>query len=75
MVDQAHMAAAGYAKLASAIKDLAHGWLLGKKRIDQMLKELGWTSAAAVAAERAAAERAAAEVERKAAGMALFFSL
>jgi hypothetical protein len=32
MVDQAHMVAAGYAKLAGAIKDLAHEWLLGKKR-------------------------------------------
>ncbi len=32
MVDQAHMVATGYAKLAGAIKDVAHGWLLGKKR-------------------------------------------
>jgi hypothetical protein len=26
------MVATGYAKLAGAIKDVAHGWLLGKKR-------------------------------------------
>jgi len=26
------MVATGYAKLAGAIKELAHGWLLGKKR-------------------------------------------
>jgi hypothetical protein len=32
MVDQAHMTAAGYAKLATSIKELAHGWLLGRKR-------------------------------------------
>jgi hypothetical protein len=32
MVDQAHMVATGYTKLAGAIKDVAHGWLLGKKR-------------------------------------------
>jgi hypothetical protein len=32
MADQAHMVATGYAKLAGAIKELAHGWLLGKKR-------------------------------------------
>ncbi len=32
MVDQAHMVGTGYAKLAGAIKDVAHGWLLGKKR-------------------------------------------
>ncbi len=32
MVDQAHMVATGYAKLAGAIKDVAHGWLLRKKR-------------------------------------------
>ncbi len=41
MVDQAHMTAAGYAKLATSIKELAHGWLLGGRgralvRIDQM---------------------------------------
>jgi hypothetical protein len=32
MADQAHMVATGYAKLAGAIKELAHGWLLGRKR-------------------------------------------
>jgi hypothetical protein len=26
------MTAAGYAKLATSIKELAHGWLLGRKR-------------------------------------------
>jgi hypothetical protein len=32
MADQAHMVATGYAKLAGAIKELAHGWLLGRMR-------------------------------------------
>jgi hypothetical protein len=32
MADQAHMVATGYAKLAGAIKEVAHGWLLGRKR-------------------------------------------
>jgi hypothetical protein len=32
MADQAHMVATGYARLAGAIKEVAHGWLLGKKR-------------------------------------------
>ncbi len=32
MADQAHMVATGYAKLAGAIKELAQGWLLGRKR-------------------------------------------
>jgi hypothetical protein len=32
MVDQVHMTAAGYAKLATSIKELAHAWMLGRKR-------------------------------------------
>jgi hypothetical protein len=32
MKDQVHMHRVGYAKLADGIKELAHSWLLGKKR-------------------------------------------
>jgi hypothetical protein len=32
MKDQVHMHKGGYARLADAIKELAHSWMLGKKR-------------------------------------------
>jgi hypothetical protein len=32
MKDQVHMHRIGYARLAEEIKELAHSWLLGKKR-------------------------------------------
>jgi hypothetical protein len=67
------MVATGYAKLAGAIKDVAHGWLLGKKRkctgSDRPdAKRISWTvlsRRAGLAAERAAARAQAARVERR----------
>jgi hypothetical protein len=63
MVDQAHMTAAGYAKLATSIKELAHGWLLGRKRKSTGsdrpdAKRIRLDSATATAAVKAAAVRA-----------------